>query len=548
MPDITDYFIGKFRESLRSEDGAPRYSRPRPYRNASVRFRSCSINDYEARRDILVGEAGLNPFMFRADMIPGCDLLSDSGTTTMTIEQWAEMMLGDEAYGSNEGYFRLKDQITETFGPGWCDSEDRLGGSSESLFIFHQGRAAENALFSIIARRLRDDENRPRTGFSDALMPELRERIRSKLDFLPARRRATDADVFMIPSNSHFDTTQGNIEHKRMVPLNLPCREHIGDDQNFPFRGNMDLEELENLLAEEGQKIPLVYLTITNNTGGGQPVSMANIQRIREITGKYDVPFFFDACRFAENAWFIQKNEDGYSGKEIIEIVHEMFSYVDGFHISLKKDGLVNMGGALVLRDRGAFKKRFPGFAEEIVDHQIMTEGHPTYGGLPGRDLKAICIGLKTVVRQDYLDARIGQVARFGAQLARYDIPIIRPVGGHAVYIDVDRFFDGEADDEDLKGISFTALMLIAGHRVCELGIYAFGSFDGSRETPPDPRVNYIRAAIPRLTYEDQDLYSAVEAVKVLSDNRDLIPGVNVDYGRELSLRHFKSRFSFRTG
>lgn len=546
MPETTDFFIGEFRKNLQQSDDLNAYFRPRPYRNAAVRFRKCSINDFEARRDILVREAGLNSFLFRADMIPGCDLLSDSGTTTMTIEQWAMMMIGDEAYGSNEGYFELIDQMEDTFGPGWVDTSGSTGGSSESLFIFHQGRAAENAFFTILARELRKVPEPPMPVLSDGLMTELRERIESKLGSLPDRRRAVDESMFIVPSNSHFDTTQGNIEDKRMIPLNLPCREHLENREDFFFRGNMDLEELENLLSIEKERVPLVYLTITNNTGGGQPVSMENIRMISEITGKYGVPFFFDACRFAENAWFIKRNEEGYSELPIKDIVHEMFSYADGFHISLKKDGLVNMGGALLIRKDGIFYEKFPGIREGLTDYQIMAEGHPTYGGLPGRDLKAICEGLKTVTRLEYLDTRIGQVEKFGAQLSRYGIPIIRPVGGHAVYIDMDRFFDGAVKDDDFKGIAFTALLLIAGHRMCELGIYAFGSFDGEKENPPDPRVNYVRAAVPRLAYEDRDLLSAAEAVRVIAENRDRIPAVDVVYGRDLSLRHFKSRFAFR--
>jgi tryptophanase len=371
-------------------------------------------------------------------------------------------------------------------------------------------------------------------------MPELRSRIESKLS-----ANGRGGNFWIIPSNSHFDTTQGNIEDKGMVPLNLPCREHLEGDELYPFRGNMDAEELDNLLEHEKDRVPLVYMTITNNTGGGQPVSISNIRKIRKITRKHGVPFFFDSCRFAENAWFIKKREDEFWDASIQQIVHEMFRYADGFHISLKKDGLVNMGGALVLRKDGDFTKKFPNFKEGITDHQIMAEGHPTYGGLPGRDLKAIAEGLRTVVHDEYLDARIGQVVRFGNALFEAGIPVIRPIGGHAVYIDLDRFFDGTAADDEFKGIALTALLLIAGHRVCELGLYAFGSYDGEKETPPEPRVNYVRAAVPRLTYEDRDLLSVVEALKVLADHRDMIPGVRVDYGRALSLRHFKSRFSF---
>jgi len=545
MTDITEFFIDEFRKKIGNADDTPRFHRPRPYRNAAVRFRKCSIEDFETRRDILVREAGLNVFLFRADMIPGCDLLSDSGTTTMTMEQWAAMMLGDEAYGSNEGYFELKDQIAETFGPDWVETGTATGGFSESLFLFHQGRAAENAFFTILARELREMPA-PRPVLSGGLLPELRERIKARASALPGRKRSIDDSMFIIPSNSHFDTTQGNIEDKRMIPLNLPCREHLEGREDFPFRGNMNLDELENLLSTQKERVPLVYLTITNNTGGGQPVSMENILGIRRITRKHGVPFFFDACRFAENAWFIKRGEKEYSKKSISEIVHAMFACVDGFHISLKKDGLVNMGGALVIRRGGAFHEKFPGIREGLTDYQIMAEGHPTYGGLPGRDLKAIAEGLRTIVRPDYLDARILQVRGFGARLSEIGIPVIKPVGGHAVYIDLDRFFGDSAVDEDFKGISFAALMLIAGHRVCELGVYAFGSYDGVRENPPVPRVNCIRAAVPRLAYEDRDLSSMVEAAGVLAEHRDRIPAVKVEYGRELSMRHFKSRFAFR--
>jgi tryptophanase len=309
----------------------------------------------------------------------------------------------------------------------------------------------------------------------------------------------------------------------------------------------MDVLALESLLDTVGERVPLVYLTITNNTGGGQPVSMENIRRVKELTDQHGIPFFFDACRFAENAWFIQQNEHGYQDKPIPEIVHEMFRHVDGFHISFKKDGLVNTGGGMALKESGRFTEKYPDFWMKMIDRQILVEGHPTYGGLAGRDLKALVEGLRLVTSQEYLDYRIGQVKRFGAKLESYNIPIVRPTGGHAVYIDLDRFFAGtETDDEDLKGIAFTALMLVAGHRLVELGLYAFGKVKDGKEIPPNPRVNFVRASVPRLAYEDQDLFSVAEAVKVLNDHKDRIPAVEVVYGRDLFLRHFKSRFRFK--
>jgi tryptophanase len=280
---------------------------------------------------------------------------------------------------------------------------------------------------------------------------------------------------------------------------------------------------------------------------------MANIKEVRQITQKYEIPLFFDASRFAENAWFIQKNEPGYQEKSIIEIVHEMFSYVDGFHISFKKDGLVNMGGGILIKENSIFTEKYKDFQNKLTDHQILTEGHPTYGGLAGRDLKALAEGLKTVVREDYLTYRIEQVQRFGKKLIELlkdkegKSPIKQPIGGHAVYIDIDEFFkDTKMKDEDFGGISLTALLLIAGHRLCELGLYTFGKFENGKEIPPSPRVNYVRAAIPRLVYEDQDLFSLAEIISILHKNKDKIPGVEVIYGRDLKLRHFKSRFKFK--
>ena len=544
MADRIDFFIGKFRELYGRSNEFARYFMPRPYRNAAVSFRDCSVMDFEHRREILIKEAGLNVFLFRADRIPGCDLLSDSGTTTMTIGQWAAMILGDEAYGSNAGYFELKSQVVETFGPSWKQAD--RNGIEENLFIFHQGRAAENAFFTILSRKLRERERHGNETLSEDLLPELRARIESRVQSMSARSNVSEEPYCIIPSNSHFDTTEGNIEDKNLIPLNLPCREHITNNESFSFRGNMALDELENLPECEGDRVPLVYLTVTNNTSAGQPVSMANIKRVREITAKHKIPFFFDACRFAENAWFIQQREEGYRDVPILRIVHEMFEQVDGFHISLKKDGLVNIGGALILKEEGDFMDAFPHFREELTNYQIMTEGHPTYGGLAGRDIKGIVHGLTVVTRQDYLDARITQVEHFGERLARNGIPVIRPIGGSAVYINMDKLFGNTARDEDFLGISFAALLLIAGHRVCELGPYVFGTFDGEREIPPDPRVNYVRAAVPRLAYEDQDLFAVAEAITLLAEHRDAIPGVNVDYGRDLSLRHFKSRFSFK--
>lgn len=536
MSDTVEFFISKFRELLDKTPQPSFYYRPRPYRNAAVRFRASSLYDFEGRRR-LVEECGLNAFMFPASKIAGCDLLTDSGTTTMTMEQWSQLLLGDESYGSNEGYFDLKEQIAETFGRSWKQKDY----TKENLFIFHQGRAAEHALFTTLSSELVGkgtlDNGRP---LSSKLNPELKARIENKISL-------SRGAYFIIPNNCHFDTTEANVSNNNMVPLNLPCGEHLANDEGFPFRGNINLDELESLLASERDRVPLAYITVTNNTGGGQPVSLENIKKAREITAKYEVPLFFDACRFAENAWFVQQREERYKNKSIEGIVKEMFECVDGFTISFKKDGLVNIGGGLLLKDDGLFVKAYPDIRERLTDLQILVEGHPTYGGLAGRDLKGLVEGLRTIIRQDYLEHRIHQVEKLGNKLTDHGIPVIRPIGGHAVYIDMDRFFTGtEVEDEDFKGQAFTALLLIAGHRVCELGLYAFGKYKEGKEFPPDPRVNLVRIAIPRLVYEDQDLFAVVEAIKVLHDSKEKIPGVQVIYGRELDLRHFKSRFKFK--
>jgi tryptophanase len=537
MSDVLTFFEGKFQELIDREPQPSGYFTPRPYRTGSVRFRNCRMDQFDLRRGLLE-EAGLNVFMFPAHNIPGCDLLSDSGTTTMTTEQWASLLLGDEAYGSNEGYFELRETLIDTFGPDWRQ-KDLL---HENLFLFHQGRSAEHAFFSILNQVVGATEKAEDGDYSvEGLHDDLTRRIEG------GAQRANGA-YYIVPNNSHFDTTEGNVEDNRMVALNLPCREHLEDHKDYPFRGNINIDDLAALLETASDRIPLVYITITNNTGGGQPVSMENIKQASGLARRHGVPVFFDACRFAENAWFIKHKEGGYADRSIGSIVHEMFEQVDGFHISFKKDGLVNIGGAVYLKQDGLFWEKFPHFGEMLTDRQILTEGHPTYGGLAGRDLKALAEGLKTVVRAEYLDSRIHQVWRFGAKLLSYGIPIKEPVGGHAVYIDMDRFFEGtESKDDDFRGIAFTALLLFGGHRLCELGIYAFGAYKKGKEIPPDPRVNNVRASVPRLAYEDQDLFALCESIRVLHENKERIPGVEVTHGRDLNLRHFKSRYRLKS-
>ena len=475
----------------------------RPYFNHSIEFKN--IFTPRERADML-DIAGLNMFFFPSEMITGCDLLSDSGTTSMTNEQWAALHLGDEAYGSNRGYFLVMKQIIETFGEEFFNDPN---SGRPNAFIFHQGRPAEDALFTMVGRL---------------------------------------GSGLIIPGNGHFDTTQANIKRNNMQAVNLFSPELMDESSGYHFKGDMDLIKFKSLLERSHNKIPLSYLTITNNTGGGQPVSMENIRDVSNVSHHYDIPLFFDVCRFAENAWFIQQHEPGYGNKDIKTIVKEMFSYVDGFTISFKKDGLVNMGGGLFLKDNGLFMKKYPDIPDAIMGHQIDKEGHPTYGGLSGRDIMTLAVGLKIATKEEYLTYRINQVKDFGENLKKHGLPVMAPIGGHAVYLDMNKFFaDTAIKPEDFGGVAFTAVLLAAyGHRAIELGNFSFGFYDKKTKKEILPEFNFVRFAIPRLRYEKKDLDSVAEAVKILYENRDKIPPVNVKYGRDLPMRHFKARFEFR--
>lgn len=465
---------------------------PRAYVNSLVRFHhpfspADRLNAAEA--------AGWNVFQFPSEMLLGGDLLSDSGTTTLTAEQMAASFLGDEAYGSNFGYFKLLQSFEKTFGISQKDFE---------LYLFHQGRAAEHAFFS---------------------------------------RVASWGSGLIIPNNGHFDTTRANIEANAITALDL-FSPHLEAAEEFPFEGDMNIAALADLLVTQGARVPLVYLTITNNTGGGQPVCLENIKAVRALCDQYHKPFFLDACRFAENAWFIQKREKGYQHKAIVDIVHEIFSLCDGFTISLKKDGLSNMGGALLIKKNSVVGQTHPELFNQLRDSQILTEGHPTYGGLTGRDIMVLATGLETVLQQSYLDSRISQVFSFGERLKNLGVPVLSPFGGHAIYLDMNRFFkDTPHKKEDFPGIAFTGLLLLKGVRLCELGDFAFGKFDPVLQRESFPKNNFVRAAIPRNKYEAQDLNYVADCVAGLYERRHQIPRAVPTYGRNLSLRHFKARF-----
>lgn len=434
-------------------------------------------------------KAGWNVFQFPSEMLQGGDLLSDSGTTVLTVDQFCAMQLGDTAYGTNWGYGKLIEAFEFAFG---TFSKDW------SIYLFHQGRAAEHALYSHVKGR-----------------------------------------NLVIPSNGFFDTTRANAEANGIMALDLPCK------KSPAFGGNIDLNLLEQVLEQED--VPMVLMTVTNNTGGGQPVSLKNLREAARLAKKHDVSFFLDACRFAENAWFIKNRDRAYAEKSIRNIVLEMFGLCDGFTISLKKDGLANMGGALVIKKDARILKKYPDLLEQIYDHQVLTEGHPTYGGICGRDIMTIVEGLRRVVMDEYLGPRIAQVNDFGQYLASLGVPVVEPFGGHAVYIDTDKFFaDTEMRREDFGGISLTALLLLKGVRLCELGAFAFGRFNPDTGAHILPERNYVRAAVPRNKYERDDLYYVADCIKELYDRRHELPRAIPVYGQEKALRHFKARFELK--
>jgi len=485
----------------------------RKYYNAAVKF----LPTYtEKERSILLQKAGLNVFNFPAKAIKA-DFLSDSGTTTMTLEQWSELMLGDESYGSNQGYYELMIQIQDTFGKDFVSGERHtLNGDTflfpeagkNTAFLFHQGRSAENALFSTLGR--------------------------------------TNTNM-IIPSNGHFDTTRANIESNQIIALDFFSDELKDKKSDFLFKGNMNIEKLTQELEKNSSNIPLIYITITNNTGGGQPVSLSNIQETSKLAKKHDIPLFIDGCRFAENAWFIKKNEKSYQNKTIKEIVLEIFSYADGFSISFKKDGLSNMGGGLFFRNNGLFINKYKNFTDDLTNFQILTEGHPTYGGMSGRDLMALKKGLEIVTTEEYLDSRIEQIQYFGETMKELGLPIIAPVGGHAVYLDMNLFFqDTNMKPEEFGGIAFTAILLEKyGIRACELGNFAFGYLDKNNQHH-FPENNFVRFAVPRNRLSDGDLKHVAHCVKELYTNRKYIPKIKVTFGEKATLRHFKASFQYQ--
>jgi tryptophanase len=431
-------------------------------------------------RAVILKAAGYNLFNIQADDVL-IDLLTDSGTSAMSAHQWAGMIEGDEAYAGSNSFYRLEKTIKDLTG-------------FRHMIPTHQGRAAAKILFNIV-------------GGQDKV----------------------------VPNNTHFDTTRANVEISGAEAVDLPIPDGLDPTLKADFKGNMDLDALESLLRKEGPgRIPLVMLTITNNANAGQPVSMENIRKTAELCRAHGIPFFLDACRFAENAYFIKIREPGYEKKSIPEIAREMFSYADGCTMSGKKDGLVNMGGFLAVND-----DELAGKARNIL---IVTEGFPTYGGLAGHDLEAFARGLDEVLEEDYLKYRIRSVSYLGENISAIGAPIFQPPGGHAIYIDAKAFLPHIASHEYPGQALACELYLSGGIRACEIGSVMFGKTDPNSGEFEPAKLEMVRLAIPRRVYTKSHIDYVVECVEAVYGKREKIKGMRIVYEAPV-LRHFTAQF-----
>ncbi len=453
---------------------------PEPFRIKVVEH--IHMTTLEERRMILK-KAGNNVFNIPSDKIY-IDLLTDSGTGAMSDRQWSGLNLGDEAYAHCRNWFHFEKTIRDLTGLKY-------------IIPTHQGRAAENLLFSTVAK-----------------------------------------EGTIIPNNNHFDTTRANVLANGGVPLDLVIDEGKDPSLEYPFKGNVNITKLKNAIKEHGKEnIPVMMLTITNNSGVGQPVSMENIRRIKEIVSRYGIPQFFDACRFAENAYFIKIREDGYRDKSVKEIVQEMFSYADGCTMSAKKDGLVNIGGFIALNDES--------LADKIKEKLILIEGFLTYGGLAGRDLEAIAIGLQEVVDENYLAYRVGQVKFLGDLLQDGNVPILKPTGGHAVYIDAKRFLEHIPQSQFPGQSLVVSIYLQAGIRTVEVGSLMFAHKDPGTGEMVYPDLDLVRLALPRRVYTDAHLRYVADSIIEIYNNRKNLRGMKIVEHGESNLRHFIARLEF---
>jgi len=422
--------------------------------------------------------AGNNLFSLRAEDVL-IDFLTDSGTGAMSRDQWAAIQRGDESYAGSPSWFRFLESVQDLF-------------PFEHVIPTHQGRAAEKILFTAIG-----------------------------------------GEGKIVPNNTHFDTTRANVEYTGATALDLLIAEGRDPASRHPFKGNMDLDALERLLSEHGPEVvPVVFVTITNNSGGGQPVSLENLRGVREVCDRHRIPFFLDACRFAENAWFIREREAGQGGRDVADIVREVASLADGMTMSAKKDPLGNIGGWLAMNDGG--------LAEACRTLLILTEGFPTYGGLAGRDLDALAQGLRESVQHDYLRYRIRSTAYLGDALAAAGVPVVQPIGGHAVYLDAGALLP-HIDPLDYPGQALAiALYEAGGIRGCEIGSVMFGLQPDGSERPA--AMELVRLAIPRRTYTQSHIDYVIEVVISVAERADQLRGYRIT-SEPRPLRHFTATF-----
>lgn len=412
------------------------------------------------QREEWIKKANFNLFNLKSEQVY-VDLLTDSGTGAMSHNQWAALMTGDESYAGSSSYYNLKNAIKDILG-------------FEYFLPTHQGRAAENVLFSVMVK---------------------------------------DGDV--VPGNSHFDTTKGHIEYRKAKAIDCTIDEAFDTDSMHPFKGNIDIAKLEAVYATYPvEQIPMVIVTVTCNTSGGQPVSMENLREVHKLSKKYGVKVVFDSARFAENAWFIQQREDGYKEKSIKEIVAEMYSFADAMTMSSKKDGIVNIGGFMAMKDEQLYK--------DASVFNIMYEGFNTYGGMAGRDMNALAVGLDEVTNGYYLENRIQQVTYLGNRLIEMGIPVQKPIGGHAVFVDAKRFLDSVPKEEYIAQTLAIELYLEAGIRGVEVGTLLADRDPVTKENRY-PKLEMLRLAIPRRTYTNNHMDVVAVALKNIYDRRESI-------------------------
>ncbi len=436
-------------------------------------------NIYKSTRDERekwIKDASYNLFNLRSEQV-FIDLLTDSGTGAMSDKQWSAMMVGDESYAGASSYYKLKEAVKDITG-------------FDYFLPTHQGRAAENVLFSVLVK---------------------------------------EGDL--VPGNSHFDTTKGHIEFRKAKAID--CTVDIASDTNawYPFKGNVDLKKLEDILKNNpAEKISCIIVTITNNTAGGQPVSMDNLRSVGDLAQKYGVKFILDSARFAENAYFIKQREDGYSNKSIKEIVAEMFSYADGMTMSSKKDAIVNMGGFIGLREKELFL--------QASTYNIIYEGFITYGGMSGRDMNALAQGLYEGIELNYLESRINQVNYLGTKIKSYGIPVLEPFGGHAVFIDAKKFLPGIPKEEFPAQTLAVELYIEGGIRSVEIGALMADRDPVTRQNRY-PALEMVRLAIPRRVYTNNHMDYIVAVIKNVFERRSEIKrGVKIVYEAPI-MRHF---------